>query len=72
MNLAPGLLVEQASGLDAAFEAERNTAGELRMITRRQVKTHNSWTHNHELTGIPVEVRPAAGAPDPSSWSGIA
>ena len=169
VNLAPSVLVEQAAELDAAFEAERNTAGELRMITRRQVKTHNSWTHNHEtfaregatnhvymnpadatragladadfadvhsktatirlpvkilpdlspgtvavphgwghqhargltaarrtagvnvnllaadgpggadpisgmahLTGIPVEVRPAAGAPDPGSWSGIA
>jgi hypothetical protein len=25
-----------------------------------------------QLTGIPVEVRPAAGPQDPTSWSGIA
>jgi hypothetical protein len=23
------------------------------------------------LTGIPVEIRPAGGAPDPASWSGL-
>jgi len=172
LHLAPKVLLDRArdpeAGLEAAFEAERSAAGELRLIGRRHVKTHNSWTHNDEafakegetnflfmhpddagrvgvktgdhadvrsatalirlpvkllpdlspgtvavphgwghqharglsracrtagvnvnllaadgpdavdpisgmahLTGIPVEVRPAEGAPDPGSWSGV-
>jgi len=46
VNLAPAPLVTQAQQLEGAYEAERSRAGELRLITRRQVKTHNSWTHN--------------------------
>ena len=48
VQLAPPLLVEAARGLDAAFERERAQGGQLRLITKRHVKTHNSWTHNHE------------------------
>ncbi len=43
-----GPLLDAARGLDAAFEAERASAGRLKLITKRHVKTHNSWTHNHE------------------------
>jgi len=46
LELAPAPLLAAAEGLESAFEAELNTASELRLITRRQVKTHNSWTHN--------------------------
>ena len=161
--------MEQAKKLDADFEGELASANALKLITRRAVTTHNSWTHNWEgfvdggrdtnrlyvhpedaarlglregdyadvatdtatvrlpvallddlqpgtvalphgwghqhakglsvasrtrgvnvnllaadgadrlervsgmahLTGIPVDVRPAAGPPDPTSWSGI-
>ncbi len=48
VDLAPPALVARAEGLEAAFEAERAAPGELRLITKRHVKTHNSWTHNAE------------------------
>lgn len=48
LQLAPAPLLEAARGLDAAFEAERASAGKLKLISKRHVKTHNSWTHNHE------------------------
>lgn len=48
VQLAPPPLLEAARGLDAAFEAERAREGRLKLITKRHVKTHNSWTHNHE------------------------
>ena len=44
----PAPLLEAASHLDADFEAERARDGQLKLITKRHVKTHNSWTHNHE------------------------
>ncbi|MGI9589823.1 MAG: molybdopterin-containing oxidoreductase family protein [Myxococcota bacterium] len=46
LQLAPPELLEQAAGLEAAFAAEQSSAGELRLISKRFVKTHNSWTHN--------------------------
>ncbi len=48
VRLAPPRMLELAHGLEAAFESELGSAGELRLITRRHVKTHNSWTHNDE------------------------
>lgn len=48
VQLAPPPLLEAARGLDAAFEAERARDGQMKLITKRHVKTHNSWTHNHE------------------------
>lgn len=47
VDLAPAPLLALARGLPALFERERATQGELRLITRRAVGTHNSWTHNH-------------------------
>jgi anaerobic selenocysteine-containing dehydrogenase len=45
---APRLVAEAGSQLEAAFleEQARAAAGKLRLITRRHVTTHNSWTHN--------------------------
>ena len=48
VQLAPPALVDAARELDAAFDRERAQSGKLRLITKRHVKTHNSWTHNHE------------------------
>jgi formate dehydrogenase len=45
--LAPKVLVDQVAILEAAFEIERANPERLKLITRRHVKTHNSWTHNH-------------------------
>lgn len=47
IDLAPNVLVAQARArLEPAFERERRAPGHLKLITRRHVKTHNSWTHN--------------------------
>ncbi|MFO0689585.1 MAG: molybdopterin-dependent oxidoreductase [Myxococcota bacterium] len=47
IDLAPPVLVAQArERLERAFERERRAPGRLKLITRRHVKTHNSWTHN--------------------------
>ncbi len=48
VHLAPAPLLEQAAKLEADFEAERRSAGRLKLITKRAVTTHNSWTHNFE------------------------
>ena len=40
-----GLRGRPAAGLEADFEAERTDTG-LRLITRRERHSHNSWTHN--------------------------
>ena len=48
VHLAPPLLMEQASKLEADFERATTAESGLRLITKRAVKTHNSWTHNIE------------------------
>jgi hypothetical protein len=48
VHLAPPELVALAERLDAELERERALAGRLRLITRRAVHTHNSWTHNDD------------------------
>lgn len=48
VHLAPERLMTRASSLDAEFDAARARAGRLLLISKRHVKTHNSWTHNHE------------------------
>ncbi|MDP1828986.1 MAG: molybdopterin-dependent oxidoreductase [Archangium sp.] len=55
VQLAPAKFLEQAKKLDADFEQERADARSLKLIGRRAVQTHNSWTHNipafvHEQT----------------------
>jgi anaerobic selenocysteine-containing dehydrogenase len=47
VHLAPPVLIAQAARrLDADFARERRLAGKLKLITKRAVTTHNSWTHN--------------------------
>ena len=48
VHLAPPLLVEQAGKLEHDFDAELGRSGTLKLITKRAVTTHNSWTHNFE------------------------
>ena len=55
VQLAPRKLMEQAKKLDADFEKETADQSRLKLITKRAVQTHNSWTHNvadfvHEQT----------------------
>jgi anaerobic selenocysteine-containing dehydrogenase len=46
LHLAPPPLLEQAAKLEADFAREQAAADGLKLITRRHVNTHNSWTHN--------------------------
>jgi anaerobic selenocysteine-containing dehydrogenase len=46
VDLAPGVLLEQAQKLEADFATERSHQRRLKLITKRHVKTQNSWTHN--------------------------
>lgn len=44
--LAPPRLIEKARELETLFDGERSRDGGLRLITKRDHATHNSWTHN--------------------------
>jgi anaerobic selenocysteine-containing dehydrogenase len=49
VQLAPLALLAQARAqLGPAFEREKSNAHAIKLITKRFVTTHNSWTHNHE------------------------
>ena len=47
VELAPPELLESARGLERSFADEDRDRRRLRLITKRAVTTHNSWTHNH-------------------------
>jgi formate dehydrogenase len=44
--LAPRRFMEQAEDLEESFAREQSEQRKLRLITKRAVTTHNSWTHN--------------------------
>jgi formate dehydrogenase len=46
VHLAPPVLMEQARKLKADYELELQNASKFKLITKRAVTTHNSWTHN--------------------------
>jgi anaerobic selenocysteine-containing dehydrogenase len=46
VDLAPARLLEQARKLEGDFERERSRPDQIKLVTRRAVTTHNSWTHN--------------------------
>jgi anaerobic selenocysteine-containing dehydrogenase len=48
VHLAPRCLIEASASLEADFEGERRNRGRLKLITKRHIKTQNSWTHNIE------------------------
>ncbi len=48
IQLAPSVLMKQASKLELAYHAELERKSQLKLITKRHVTTHNSWTHNFE------------------------
>ena len=48
MHLAPAALMEQAKKLDTDFAREQETKDKMKLISRRAITTHNSWTHNIE------------------------
>ena len=46
LELAPADLVASVGKLEDVFDRELANAHRLKLITKRHVKTHNSWTHN--------------------------
>ncbi len=48
VHLAPPDLLTAAAGLEAELAREQAMTGQLRLITKRAIHTHNSWTHNDE------------------------
>ena len=46
--LAPDILLEQSQKLQMHFDNEKVNADRFKLITKRAVTTHNSWTHNIE------------------------
>ncbi len=46
VDLAPAEFVAAAAGLEAAFETERAQRGKLKLISKRETHSHNSWMHN--------------------------
>jgi len=47
IDLAPRVLLDQAQRLERVFAQELVQRDRLKLVTRRHVKTHNTWTHNH-------------------------
>lgn len=47
VDLAPHDLVEAAESLQSSFEQERQRRGDLKLISKREPLSHNSWLHNH-------------------------
>jgi anaerobic selenocysteine-containing dehydrogenase len=48
IDLAPEPMLRACADLEEAFEREKRDRKRLKLITKRAVTTHNSWTHNHE------------------------
>ncbi len=48
VDLAPSEFLELADRLDGLFEQELAQADRLKLISKRERYTHNSWTHNIE------------------------
>jgi anaerobic selenocysteine-containing dehydrogenase len=73
IDVAPAALLEQTRGLEALFEHEVASQDQLRLITRRHVKTHNSWTHNdpHFVAG-PRHTNHLYMHPDDAERAGLA
>ena len=47
VDLAPPEFVEAANALDAAFQREIDQRDKLKLISKREQHSHNSWLHNH-------------------------
>jgi len=47
VDLAPRELVDAARGLEPVFEQERAQRDKLKLISKREQHSHNSWLHNH-------------------------
>jgi formate dehydrogenase len=48
VQLAHPMLMEEANKLELHFEREKAAKNTFKLITKRAVTTHNSWTHNYD------------------------
>jgi len=48
VDLAPPIMTDQLSRIENHFEEEIKNSSKLKLITKRAVTTHNSWTHNYD------------------------
>lgn len=48
ISLAPEPILKRAETLESDFEEELKSLDKFKLITKRAVTTHNSWTHNHD------------------------
>jgi len=48
INMAPTELLKQTEELESFFQEEMSKKNLFKLITKRDVTTHNSWTHNIE------------------------
>jgi formate dehydrogenase len=48
VNLAPSIMLNQLKRIEDHFEEEIKNRSRLKLITKRAVTTHNSWTHNYD------------------------
>ncbi|MEZ4215612.1 MAG: molybdopterin-dependent oxidoreductase [Myxococcota bacterium] len=54
IELAPRELVEAAADLDASYARERASTDSLKLISKRELKSLNSWMHNNPELGAPA------------------
>ena len=72
VHLAPAPLVDLAVRLDDELAREQSLAGRLRLITKRAIHTHNSWTHNdEEFVGQGRDTNYLYVHPDDAARSGL-
>jgi formate dehydrogenase len=55
VHLSPEILLKASESLASKFESEIINRDRYKLITKRAVKTHNSWTHNYEPFVKPPE-----------------
>jgi len=48
MQLAPEPMIKAAQNLETDLKKHKQTGNNLRLITKRAITTHNSWTHNYQ------------------------
>ncbi|MEZ4937443.1 MAG: molybdopterin-dependent oxidoreductase [Crocinitomicaceae bacterium] len=48
VDLSPKVLMDQFKKIEDEYDKELNSAHIFKLITKRHVNTHNSWTHNFE------------------------
>ena len=71
LDLCPAPMLAAALELEAHFETERRDAHRLKLITKRHVATHNSWTHNLE-DFVPTDSNHLYVHPDDAARIGLA